>query len=130
MNDLITLISRHPYLLLAAICFGEAIGLPLPASLALLTAGAVAAFGHLHFYFVFLFGFSAMLCGDVVLYLTGRSTGWALLGLLCRLSANPETCILPRQANFALRKIHSWHQHHVSAACGEHANAAGAIPGI
>ncbi|MGB9492228.1 MAG: VTT domain-containing protein [Terriglobales bacterium] len=103
MNDLITLISRHPYLLLAAICFGEAIGLPLPASLALLTAGAVAAFGHLHFYFVFLFGFSAMLCGDVVLYLTGRSTGWALLGLLCRLSANPETCIL-RSAEYFYRR--------------------------
>ena len=73
MNDLITLISRHGYLLLAAICFGEAIGLPLPAALALLTAGAVAAFGQLHFHFVFLIWTCiAMLCGDLVLYFTGR----------------------------------------------------------
>ncbi len=103
MNDLITLISNHGYLLLAVVCFGEAIGLPLPASLALLTAGAVAAFGHLHFYFVFLIGFSTMMCGDVVLYFTGRVTGWALLGLLCRLSASPESCIL-RSAEYFYRR--------------------------
>jgi len=46
MSDLLTLISRHGYLLLAVICFAEAIGLPLPASLAILTAGAVAAYGR------------------------------------------------------------------------------------
>ncbi|MGA9526669.1 MAG: VTT domain-containing protein [Terriglobales bacterium] len=103
MNDLTTLVSNHGYLLLAAICFGEAIGLPLPASLALLTAGAVAAYGHLHFYFVFLIGFAAMMCGDLVLYFTGRFTGWALLGLLCRLSASPESCIL-RSAEYFYRR--------------------------
>ena len=103
MTDLLTLISRHGYLLLAAICFGEAVGLPLPAALALLTAGAVAAYGQLHFHFVFLSGLLAMLCGDLVLYFTGRYSGWALLGLLCRLSASPETCIL-RSAEYFYRR--------------------------
>ena len=103
MNDLVSLISHHGYLLLALICFAEAIGLPLPASLALLTAGAVAAFGQLHFYLVFLAGFIAMLAGDLVLYFAGRVTGWALLGLLCRLSASPETCIL-RSAEYFYRR--------------------------
>ena len=46
MNDLLSLISHHGYLLLAAICFAEAIGLPVPAALAILTAGAVAAYGR------------------------------------------------------------------------------------
>jgi membrane protein DedA with SNARE-associated domain len=103
MNDLLALLSHHGYLLLAAICFAEAIGLPLPASLALLTAGAVAAYGQLHFYLVFLTGFIGILAGDVVLYFTGRVTGWALLGLLCRLSASPETCIL-RSAEYFYRR--------------------------
>ena len=103
MNDLLILISHHGYLLLAAICLAEAIGLPLPAALALLTAGAVAAYGQLHLYFVLLTGFVAMLCGDFVLYFTGRFTGWALLGLLCRLSASPETCIL-RSAEYFYRR--------------------------
>jgi membrane protein DedA with SNARE-associated domain len=103
MTDLLTLISQHGYLFLATICFAEAIGLPLPAALALLTAGAVAAYGQLHFYFVFLTGLLAMLCGDVLLYFTGRATGWALLGVLCRLSASPETCIL-RSAEYFYRR--------------------------
>jgi membrane protein DedA with SNARE-associated domain len=103
MNDLLSLISHHGYMLLAAICFAEAIGLPLPASLALLTAGAVAAYGQLHLHTVLLIGWAAMLCGDVILYFAGRATGWALLGFLCRLSANPETCIL-RSAEYFYRR--------------------------
>lgn len=103
MDDLLTLISRHGYLLLAAICLAEAIGLPLPAALAILTAGAVAAYGQLHFHLVFLVGLIAMLCGDVLLYFMGRFSGWALLGVLCRLSANPETCIL-RSAEYFYKR--------------------------
>ena len=103
MNDLLSLISRHGYLLLAAVCFAEAVGLPLPAALAVLTAGAVAAYGQLHFPVVFLVGLMAMLCGDIFLYFMGRFSGWALLGVLCRLSANPETCIL-RSAEYFYRR--------------------------
>lgn len=103
MNDLLSLISRHGYSFLAAVCFAEAIGLPLPAALAILTAGAVATYGHLHFYLVFILALLAMLCGDVILYFLGRVSGWALLGILCRLSANPETCIL-RSAEYFYRR--------------------------
>src|ERR1035441_4776851 len=103
MNDLLSLISHHGYLLRAAVCFAEAVGLPLPAALAVLTAGAVAAYGQLHFPIVFLVGLMAMLCGDIFLYFMGRFSGWALLGVLCRLSANPETCIL-RSAEYFYRR--------------------------
>jgi len=103
MDDLLTLISRHGYTLLAAICFAEAIGLPVPAALALPTAGAVAAYGQLHLHLVLLTGLVPVLCGDVVLYYAGRASGWALLGILCRLSANPETCIL-RSAEYFYRR--------------------------
>jgi len=103
MDDLLPLITRHGYFLLAAICFAEAMGLPLPAALAILTAGALAAFGNLHFYTVLAASFVAMLSGDLILYSLGRVTGWALLGFLCRLSANPETCIL-RSAEYFYRR--------------------------
>lgn len=103
MNDLLSLISHNGYLLLAAICFAEAIGLPVPAALAILTAGAVAAYGHLHLYFVFPLAVTATLCGDVILFFVGRVSGWAFLGLLCKLSANPETCIL-RSAEYFYRR--------------------------
>jgi len=103
MNDLLSSISRHGYLFLAVVCFAEAIGLPVPAALAILTAGAVVAYGDLHLYLVLSVGVLAMLIGDVILYFTGRVSGWALLGFLCRLSANPETCIL-RSAEYFYRR--------------------------
>lgn len=103
MDDLLPLISRHGYVLLAVLCFAEAIGLPLPAALAILTAGAVAATGKLYLVSVFGVAWVATLSGDVVLYFTGRATGWALLGVLCKLSANPESCIL-RSAEYFYRR--------------------------
>ena len=103
MNDLLSLISHHGYLLLAIVCFAEAVGLPLPAALAILTAGAVAAYGDLHLYLVFGIAVLSLLSGDVVLYFMGRVSGWTLLGFLCRLSANPETCIL-RSAEYFYRR--------------------------
>jgi len=103
MNDLLSLISHHGYLILAVVCLSEAVGLPLPAALAILTAGAVTAYGDLHLYLVIGVGVLAMIFGDVVLYFMGRVSGWALLGFLCRLSANPETCIL-RSAEYFYRR--------------------------
>ncbi len=103
MDELLPLISHHGYLLLAAICFAEAVGLPLPAAIAILTAGAVAAYGRLNLYSVLGVSFVSMLVGDVLLYFMGRVSGWALLGVLCRLSANPETCIL-RSAEYFYRR--------------------------
>ncbi len=102
-NNLLASISLHGYLFLAMVCFAEAIGLPLPAALAMLTAGAVAAYGDLHLYLVVGVGIAAMITGDVLLYFMGRVSGWALLGFLCRLSANPETCIL-RSAEYFYRR--------------------------
>jgi membrane protein DedA with SNARE-associated domain len=103
MNDLRFLISHHGYFLLALVCLAEAVGLPVPAALAILTAGAVTAFGDLHLYLVIGIGVLAMMAGDVILYFMGRVSGWALLGFLCRLSANPETCIL-RSAEYFYRR--------------------------
>jgi hypothetical protein len=44
-----------------------------------------------------------MLLGDSLLFVLGRYMGWALLGLLCKLSVNPETCILRSAESFYKR---------------------------
>ncbi|PYX97476.1 MAG: sulfurtransferase [Acidobacteria bacterium] len=51
------------------------------------------------------FGISvvSIMLGDFLLFMVGRSTGWALLGLLCRLSVNPESCILRSAESFYRR---------------------------
>jgi membrane protein DedA with SNARE-associated domain len=101
--DLAGLISRHGYALLALICFLEAIGLPMPAALALISAGALAAYHKLNLMAAGGVALGAILAGDIVLFLVGKQAGWALLGFLCRVSANPETCILRSAESFYRR---------------------------
>lgn len=86
--------------LLFGFVFLEAIGLPLPAAPALMAAGAASATSRLSLLAVWPTAFAALMLGDCVLYYLGRRTGWWFLGLLCRLSANPENCIFSNAGRF------------------------------
>src|SRR5215475_7485105 len=103
MSDLISLISQHGYLIVAALVFAEAIGLPVPAALALVAGGAAAASHVLGTPIVLPLALGAMVLGDTLLFLAGKWTGWKLLGFLCKVSANPETCILRSAESFYKR---------------------------
>jgi membrane protein DedA with SNARE-associated domain/rhodanese-related sulfurtransferase len=93
-------ILKYGYQSLYLLLFMEAVGFPMPGSIVLLTAGAAAATGLLHPAVSLVVALGAMLSGDTLLYLIGRHTGWALLGFLCRLSLNPESCILRASETF------------------------------
>lgn len=103
MDSVAGLIAQHGYPLLALIVFSEAIGAPVPAAIGLLVAGASSAHGPLNVGQVILVGVSAMVAGDLIMYTLGRLTGWWLLGMLCRLSVNPESCILRSADSFYKR---------------------------
>src|SRR2546425_7368735 len=103
MDNLLALIARHGYSLLALVVFLEAVGLPMPAALALLTAGAASAYGKLNPLIVLGISVLSIVLGDSVLFVVGRYTGWTLLGLLCRIAANPEACILRSAESFYKR---------------------------
>src|ERR671938_193190 len=103
MNPFLTLIAKHGYVLVGATVFAEAIGLPVPAAIALVAAGAAAASGTLSTPALVLVSLIAMLVGDLLLFLLGRYTGWGLLGFLCKVSVNPETCILRSAESFYRR---------------------------
>src|SRR5581483_10070270 len=94
MQDVVNIIAQHGYAAVFLIVLAEALGLPVPASVAMVAAGAAVASHHLSGLWTLLLCVAALGVGDSVLYLLGRQTGWALLGFLCKLSANPETCIL------------------------------------
>jgi hypothetical protein len=47
MNDLLTLIGHHGYIVIFLIVLAEALGIPVPAALALVTGGAAVASGAL-----------------------------------------------------------------------------------
>ena len=103
MNELLNLLSRYGYLLIFSNLFLESVGLPIPAAPILVAAGAAAALGSLKILNVLLIALAACLLGDLLLFLAGRYTGWAILGFLCRLSVNPETCILKSAESFYRR---------------------------
>jgi membrane protein DedA with SNARE-associated domain len=103
MTDLVSLIAHHGYLVVFLVVLAEALDVPLPAALALIAGGAASASGKLHIYLVFLVGITALMMGDSLMFILGRHTGWALLGLLCKVSINPETCILRSAESFYKR---------------------------
>src|SRR5690348_8035114 len=103
MEALAANVAQYGYSILFAIVFMEAIGLPVPAALALLVAGAASAQGTLLTWQVWGVSIIAMLAGDILMYLLGRRTGWWLLGVLCRVSLNPEACILRSADSFYKR---------------------------
>src|ERR1700675_692751 len=103
MGTLNAALAQHGYSILAAIIFLEAIGIPVPAAVALLIAGGAVARGVLQAQYVLGIAVCAMLAGDTLMFFLGRYTGWWLLGLLCRVSLNPEACILRSADSFYRR---------------------------
>jgi len=103
MNHFISLLAHHGYVLVFVVVLAEAAGLPAPAALALVAGGAGAAAGTLSLPAVLGIALLAMMLGDCLLYWLGRQMGWGLLGLLCGLSATPETCILRSAESFYKR---------------------------
>jgi len=103
MNHFFSLIAHHEYFFIFAVVLAEALGLPVPAALALVAGGAAAAAGSLSPVKALAVALTAMLIGDTLLFILGRYMGWALLGLLCRLSVNPESCVLRSAESFYKR---------------------------
>jgi membrane protein DedA with SNARE-associated domain len=101
--NLFLLMARHGYALTFGLLLAEAIGIPFPAAIALVAAGAAVAAHALWGPYVLLAAIAALLLGDTVQFWLGRYMGWALLGFLCRVSINPETCILRSAESFYKR---------------------------
>lgn len=103
MEWLTAAIAQHGYSILFFVVLAEALGLPVPAAVGLLVAGGASAKGPLHPGECLLVAFLAMLIGDNLLYTLGRMAGWWLLGVLCRVSLNPEGCIMNAADSFYKR---------------------------
>jgi membrane protein DedA with SNARE-associated domain len=95
--------GRHGYALIFGILLAESVGFPFPASIAMVAAGAAIASHTLSGPWLLFASIVALIVGDTWQFFLGRYTGWALLGFLCRLSMNPETCILRSAESFYKR---------------------------
>jgi membrane protein DedA with SNARE-associated domain/rhodanese-related sulfurtransferase len=103
MTDILSLIMHHGYVVICVVVFAEAIGVPVPGAVALVAGGAAVAAGVLYGPAAWWFAVVAMLAADSLLYALGSHTGWTILKFLCRISADPETCVLRAAESFYKR---------------------------
>ena len=103
MSDFLSLIVHHGYLVISLVVFAEAIGVPVPGAVALVAGGAAVASGRLYGPTVAVAAVVAMLLADSLLYALGKHTGWTILKFLCRISVDPETCVLSAAESFYKR---------------------------
>ncbi len=98
------ILLTYGYLLLFAWVLIEQLGLPLPATPALLAAGALSARGQLRITGAFAAALLAVLVADTAWFSFGRRFGRHVLNLLCKLSLEPTTCVRRTQESFARRR--------------------------
>jgi len=93
MRETIEFLVEHGYTLLFAWVLAEQLGLPIPSWPLLLAAGALAGSGQLSLGIAVLLAAVASIIADVSWYELGKSRGGKILGLLCRISLEPDTCV-------------------------------------
>ena len=94
------LLLLHGYWLLFVYVAAVELGLPLPADPMLLLMGAMIGNHRYAFVPSLLLVIAGALIGDVFWYLLGRLKGRSALGLLCRLSLEPDTCVRKTESRF------------------------------
>ena len=102
ISHTIAFVEKHGYLLLFLWVLAEQSAMPLPSAPLLMVAGALIRAGRLHALFAILCCVVAALIADTVLVSSGRRRGRRVLGLLCRVSIEPDSCV--RQTENAFLK--------------------------
>ncbi len=92
MKHLVEFLIHHGYALLFAFVLAEQLGLPIPAVPVLLAMGALIGQGHFGFPSSLLLATLAAVAADTVWFEAGRLRGTGIIGLLCRLSLEPDSC--------------------------------------
>jgi membrane protein DedA with SNARE-associated domain len=90
MNAIVQFVLKHGYSILFAAVFARQIGLPVPAPLFLVAAGALAAAGKLDLVASIFLAVIACVLADWVWYEAGRRGGDKVLHFIHRLSRDPD----------------------------------------
>src|SRR6266436_1411657 len=100
MNETLEFLVRHGAAVLFAAVFVEQMGVPLPAAPWLFAAGALVGAGEING--VMALGAAAIgsLLADLIWFYLGRYYGVRVLGLLCRISLEPDSCVRRTQDVF------------------------------
>ncbi|HEX4038359.1 MAG TPA: VTT domain-containing protein [Acidobacteriaceae bacterium] len=81
----------------------EQLGIPIPSTPLLLTAGTVTATHHLHLWVIVLAALLGSLIADSVWYAFGKRYGAAVVRMMCRLSLESTACVRKTEGYFTRR---------------------------
>lgn len=93
MQKLVELFDQHGPLLVFLNVLIEQLGAPIPAVPGLMVAGALAADGRLSWLSVLCLAVLGSGMANFAWFLAGRRFGLRILGLMCRISLSPDTCV-------------------------------------
>ena len=100
MNETLEFLVRHGAAVLFVAVFIEQMGVPLPAAPWLLAAGALSGAGKMSWLVSLLAASLGSLLADLVWFSLGRRYGNSVLGVICRISLEPDTCVRRTQNLF------------------------------
>lgn len=93
MNEILAAVVAHGEIVLFVYVFADQLGVPVPVTPVLITAGGLAAAARLNLAGVVGASILATLIADLAWYGAGRVRGTQVLGLLCRISLEPDSCV-------------------------------------
>jgi membrane protein DedA with SNARE-associated domain len=101
VDSTLDVLVRYGYLVVFGSVLAEQIGIPIPAIPFLLAAGGLAGSGRLSLALLLALSGVASLMADMIWYWIGRLGGARVLGWLCRISLEPDSCVRRTQASFS-----------------------------
>lgn len=93
VENIVEFLVKHGYWVVFFSVFLERVGPPIPALLVLVAMGALVADGKMALLPGLSAALLACLLGDLVWYELGRRHGARILGLLCKVAIEPDTCV-------------------------------------
>jgi membrane protein DedA with SNARE-associated domain/rhodanese-related sulfurtransferase len=100
MNETLEFVVRHGAAVLFVAVFIEQMGVPLPAAPWLLAAGALSGAGKMSWVVSLLAAGLGSLLADLIWFYLGRRYGNSVLGVICRISLEPDSCVRRTQNLF------------------------------
>jgi len=107
MNGLIDFVVRHGSPVLFGWVLVDQAGVPLPAVPLLLVVGALAGAGRLSLSLAIGAAVAGSLAADLLWYTFGRRRGAGVLGILCRITLEPDSCVRRVEELFVAYRLRS-----------------------
>jgi membrane protein DedA with SNARE-associated domain/rhodanese-related sulfurtransferase len=101
MQYFVRILLQYGYAVLFLAVLGQQCGIPIPADPFMVGMGSLAGDGHYSLATSIAIAWTGAMTGDLLWFRIGRVWGSRALGLLCRISIEPDSCVARTHSRFA-----------------------------